>query len=309
MKEISVVIPVFNSEECLEQLYLELKESVSVAHEIVFVNDQSSDGSWAVIKKLADQYENIIGINLRKNQGQDNAIMAGLSRVSGKFIVIMDDDLQHPPSAINIMYEQCKNGHDVCYGSYSAKKQSFWKIIGSWWNGKVAEWMLKKPAHLYLSPFKIMKAEIAGAISHYSGPYPYLDGFILSTTNDIAQVEVEHNERFSGKSNYTLLKSLKVWSNHVTGFSVAPLRFTTACGLLAATSGFLLGLYYILVHFWTDRIVEGWTTLVVILLFFGGIIMMALGIIGEYVGRSYLLLNQKPQYNIKEVTTHGSKVH
>ena len=261
-----------------------------------------------MIKNLSDQHENIIGINLRKNQGQDNAIMAGLSRVSGKFIVIMDDDLQHSPSAINKMVEQCREGYDVCYGSYSTKQQNIWKNFGSWCNGKVAEWMFKKPANIYLSPFKIMKAEIAGTIGHYSGPYPYVDGLILSRTNNITQVEVKHHKRFSGKSNYSLFKSLKVWSNHVTGFSVAPLRFTTACGLIAAMSGFGLGLYYILVHFWTDRTVEGWTTLVVIILFSTGIIMMALGIIGEYVGRSYLLLNQKPQFNIKEVISHGSEV-
>jgi len=309
MKELSIVIPVFNSQDCLERLYGELKQSLSIPHEVILVNDQSSDGSWAVIRDLVDQYENIIGINLRMNKGQDNAIMAGLSRASGKFIVVMDDDLQHPPSAINKMYEQCKNGYDVCYGNYSLKKQNFWKNIGSWWNGKVAEFMLNKPIPLYLSPFKIMKASIADAVKHYHGPYPYLDGLILSTTNNITQVEVEHNKRFAGKSNYSLFKSLVVWGNHVTGFSVAPLRFVTACGLIAAIVGFLLGLYYIFLHLRTNRVVEGWTTLVVINLFSSGIVMMALGIIGEYVGRSYLLLNHKPQYNIKEVITNESKVH
>jgi len=301
MKEISIVIPVYNSEECLQRLYAQIQEYVTVDHEVILVNDQSQDGSWDVIKRLAERHNNIIGIDLRMNKGQDNAIMAGLSRIRGKYVVIMDDDLQHPPSEIMNLYAKCQEGYDVCYGSYALKHQSFWKNIGSWFNGKVAQWMLNKPHRLYLSPFKIMRREIAKTINQYYGPYPYLDGLILNVTNTITQIEVTHNKRFAGKGNYSPLKSLIVWSNNVMGFSVMPLRFTSACGFIVATCGFLLSVYYIFLYFWSNRIVEGWTTLVVLILFIGGTIMMALGIIGEYVGRSYFLLNHKPQYNIKEM--------
>jgi len=301
MKEISIIIPVYNSEDCLKELYNQIKESVDIHYEVILVNDQSNDNSWDVITALAKENKNVVGINLRKNAGQDNAIMAGLSKMSGHYAVIMDDDLQHSPSEIKRLYDKCREGYDVCYAKYDSKKQKIWKNLGSWLNGKIAECMLRKPIELYLSPFKIIKREIVENFRQYDGPYPYIDGLILSFTNHIAQIDTKHNERYSGQSNYSLMKSLRVWSNHMTGFSVVPLRVATFIGILSAIAGFILGVYYIFFFLTTENMVEGWTTIVVIILFLGGLMLLSLGLIGEYVGRSYLVLNHKPQFNIKEI--------
>ena len=233
--------------------------------------------------------------------------MAGLAHAKGEYVVIMDDDLQHDPSDIPLLYQKCKEGFDVCYANYMEKKQQVWKNFGSWFNGKIAQWFLKKPKALYLSPYKIIKKEIVSYMCSYTGPYPYIDGLILSITANITQIFVKHNLRVAGQSSYGLIKSLKVWSSHFTGFSVMPLRIATVSGFCAAAFGFILGIYYIFEYFFVEQTVAGWTTLVVLQLFIGGMMLMALGMIGEYVGRSYMLLNRRAQYIIKEVIGTGPK--
>ncbi len=305
--EISIVIPVYNSEECLQELYRQISCSVKMDHEVIFVSDHSTDNSWREIRCLASRHGNVIGLNLRKNFGQDNAIMAGLNHAAGSYIVIMDDDLQHSPKDINRLYDRCKEGFDVCFANFAVKKQRLWKNFGSWLNGKVAEWMLGKPKSIYLSPFKIINRTIADEIISFKGPYPYVDGLLLNYSSRFTQIEAEHSERYAGRSTYSLIKSIAVWGRHFTGFSVLPLRVATFVGLTSALAGIALSLYYIVDYFLSEHVIEGWTTIVVLLLFLGGLILMALGIIGEYVGRSYLVLNQKPQYSIKSVVNLSTR--
>lgn len=296
--EISIVIPVFNSEDCLSELYRQISDSVDISHEVIYVNDYSTDHSWDEICKLGRNNSNVAGLNFRRNFGQDNAIMAGIGQAKGNYVVIMDDDLQHSPRDIQRLYDRCKEGFDVCFANFTVKKQRVWKIMGSWLNGKVAELMLDKPKSIYLSPFKIISRAIAKEIVSYTGPYPYVDGLILSCSSRLTQIEAEHSKRFAGRSSYSLIRSISVWGRHVTGFSVFPLRVATFTGIFASISGVFLAIYYVLSYFLTREEVEGWTTIVVLFLFLGGLILMALGIIGEYVGRSYLALNQKPQYSV-----------
>lgn len=241
-------------------------------------------------------------MSLRKNFGQDSAIMAGLGLCAGKYVVIMDDDLQHSPKDIPLLYDTCKQGFDVCYGSYDEKKQKLWKNLGSWLNGKFSEWMLAKPSKIYLSPFKILHGSLADSILAYSGPYPYIDGLILSHTNNIGQIKVAHSVRFAGTSNYSLRKSLSVWLKHVTGFSVLPLRVASVVGIFSSLIGFSLAGYHLINFFISGARIAGWITLVELTLVIGGLSLLSLGIIGEYLGRSYLLLNSKPQYSIGKST-------
>jgi glycosyltransferase involved in cell wall biosynthesis len=301
--KIDIVIPVYNSESCLVELSKQLSEKLeNISHRIIYVNDNSPDNSWALLKQFSKNDNNVIAINLAKNFGQDCAIMAGLSHTDGDYIVIMDDDLQHDPAAISFLLDNIiKSKSHVTYANFRQKNQSIIKNCGSWLNDKVANIVLKKPHDIYLSPFKILKKSLVDKIIQYDGPYPYIDGLIFRYTTNITQVLVSHHKRFSGKSNYSIAKSISVWLRVLTNFSVIPLRISTYVGIFSSLIGFLLGILFIALHFLEIDSPEGWPSLMVSVLFIGGIQLMGLGIIGEYVGRSYLFQSKEPQFIIDEL--------
>lgn len=304
MVEISVVVPVYNSEDCLSELN---RTMVAALHgrftfELILVNDQSLDNSWQVIARLAEENPTVVGINLRKNSGQDNAIMCGLAHAQGNYVVIMDDDLQHSPFDIPILYNECKSRNlDICYGRYWVSKQAVWKTLGSWLNGKLAEVVISKPAKLYLSPYKIICRDVVQEIIKNPGPFPYVDGLIFSITQNVGQTDIKRHARFSGESNYNFHKSLLVFLKLATGFSVVPLRISSGIGMFCSIAGFILATYYLINYFISAHEVEGWTTLSVLILIIGGATLFSLGVIGEYLGRAYLHINGKPQYVIREI--------
>jgi undecaprenyl-phosphate 4-deoxy-4-formamido-L-arabinose transferase len=303
-KIISIVVPVYNSEECVQTLVGRMDECLNgVEYELVLVNDCSPDRSWEEIKKAAQSNKSAVGINLRKNSGQDNAIMAGLSRARGDYVVIMDDDLQHDPADIKLLVQELeRTDSDVCFARFPKKKQRFWKNLGSWFNGKMAEIMIKKPRDLYLSPFKSIRKDVVDEIIKYNGPYPYVDGILFTITRNVSQIDVEHHDRHVGEGNYTLRKSINVWLKLMTNFSVFPLRIATFVGFMASASGFLLAIFYFARYFFEGAQVQGWTSLILVTLILCGTILLALGAVGEYIGRSYILLNRRPQYTIKEIS-------
>jgi undecaprenyl-phosphate 4-deoxy-4-formamido-L-arabinose transferase len=306
--DVSIVIPVYNSENCLDELNSQVAEALKdISYEMILVNDKSRDGSWAKIVSITKRSAAVKGITLKKNAGQDNAIMAGLSQAGGEFIVIMDDDLQHSPYDIPKLLEKCKEGFDVCYALFEEKKQSFWKNAGSALNDFLAEIFLKKPRGLYLSPFKIMHSSVAKKIIDYNGPFPYVDGIILSVSSSLTQLKLNHQKRFVGTGNYNLVRSASVFLKHVTGFSLYPLRIVTLIGITAASFSFMLGAYFIVDYLTNQTRVEGWITVVLLLAFFNGLILMCLGLIGEYIGRIYLTVTSKPQFVIDQIITHSSK--
>jgi polyisoprenyl-phosphate glycosyltransferase len=300
--EISVVIPVYNSAEIIFTLHSKIAVALqSVTYEIIFVNDCSKDQSWLKIKTLVEKNKNITGINLRKNSGQDNALLAGLRISQGNYTVIMDDDLQHNPDDIMKLYNVCKNKFDVCYANFTTKKQNGIKNTGSDLNGKFAEFLIQKPREIYLSAFKIINRSTVNEINKFAGPYPYIDGIILTITSNITQINLSHSERLSGKSNYTFSKSFSVFMRLFTGFSIIPLRIATISGCIATFVGFCLLIKYLYDYFIAKNFIEGWTTVVVLIILFSGLILITLGIIGEYIGRMYLAINNKPQYSISEI--------
>lgn len=304
--DLSVVIPVYNSEDNLTDLAKQLVDALSsFSFEIVMVNDQSRDNSWGVIVKLAAENPHIVGVNLRKNSGQDNAIMAGLTVAKGEYIVIMDDDLQHSPYDIPKLYEACSKGYDVCFAKFPEIKQAFWKNWGSRLNGRVAELLIEKPREVYLSPFKVITRAVAKEVIKYDGPFPYVDGLIFSVTRNLTQIPIEHHKRFQGTSNYSLRKSIQVFMKLATSFSILPLQAASVMGFVSALSGFGLGLYYLVLYFATRNQPEGWTTTTLLILILGGFILLSLGIIGEYLGRMYLTVNHRPQFIIKDVVAQG----
>lgn len=303
MVELSVVVPVYNSERCLEELHRQVTDALrDKTYELILVNDQSADGSWCVIRRLCDSDQAVMGINLRMNAGQDNALLCGLRRARGLFVAVMDDDLQHSPYDILALYEQCKTRDlDVCYARFPVIKEALWKKAGSWLNGKLAEIVIAKPKHLYLSPFKVIRQEIVAEIVKYTAPFPYVDGLILGVTRNVGEIAIAHNERYCGKGNYGMAKSLLVFARVATGFSVWPLRFSSYIGMAFSLCGFALALFYLVQYALLDQSVEGWITLVIVQLVLGGLLLFSIGVVGEYLGRLYLSCNGKPQATVKEI--------
>lgn len=300
--EVSVIIPVYNSEDCLDELAKRLTDVLDNSgktYEIVLVNDCSPDNSWKKITELCETYDRLKGINLRRNFGQDSAIMAGLNYSSGESVIIMDDDLQHDPADIPSLLSGLEKGYDVCYAHFSSKKQSWLKNFGSWFNDKVANVILKKPKEVYLSPYKAMKRGVVDEIVKYDGPHPYVDGLLFRVTRNIIQVTVQHHERYAGEGNYNLRRSIKVWLRLATSFSVTPLRIATFLGFISSSIGFILALSFIVWHFIGVGAPTGWASLIVVVLFLGGIQLVTIGIIGEYVGRLFLHYSKEPQFIIK----------
>ncbi len=306
--ELSIVVPVYRSAECLPELARRVRESLGDrfrSYELILVNDASPDNSWAVITSLISSQPFIVGLNLRKNVGQDNAIMAGLHHASGQAVVIMDDDLQHDPADIPALHQALADGSDIAYAAFDEKRQALWKNLGSWFNDRVARVVLGKPKDVYLSPYKAIRREVVDEIVKYDGPFTYVDGIIFNITSHITQVPARHHTRFAGRSNYNLLRSIRVWLKLATGFSVIPLRIATIIGGAISLLSFLMASFFIIQALVLDRIPEGYPSLIVTLFFLGGIQLMGLGAVGEYVGRIFLTQNRTPQFTVKTVVRHA----
>jgi undecaprenyl-phosphate 4-deoxy-4-formamido-L-arabinose transferase len=271
-------------------------------YELILVCDCSPDRSWAVIRSLAKQYPWVRGILLRMNAGQHNALMAGFSKARGRVIVTMDDDLQHAPEDIPLLLAELAQGRDMVYARFKSRKHAGWKVAGSRLNDLVAGYLMNKPKGLYLSPFRAMTADIRDDILRYQGPYVYVDGLILSVTRNIGTVDVDHHERYAGDSGYSLRKSISLWLKMATNFSIVPLRITSFVGLCFAGVGFILALVLIIQKLTLDRMPIGWSSLIVTVLIVGGVQLLALGMLGEYLGRVLLILNSRPQYVVGETT-------
>jgi len=307
---VSVVVPVYRSAPILPKLVEAIERAMSVTslaghYEIILVNDASPDDSWLVIQSLARTTAGIRGICLRKNVGQHNATMAGIRCATGRSVVIMDDDLQHPPEAIPRLVAELDRGYDVCYTRYIGRKHPLWKLLGSRFNDWIATLLLNKPKGLYLSSFKAMRGDVAREIVKYDGPYAYVDGLILDVTRTLTAIDIEHGERYAGEGNYDLRRSISLWLKMATSFSVLPLRLVTIAGFLLATVSGVAIVVVVISKLLNPQIAAGWASLLATMLFVGGAQLMGMGIIGEYLGRAYLRLNRKPQYVIRETTAPG----
>jgi undecaprenyl-phosphate 4-deoxy-4-formamido-L-arabinose transferase len=276
-------------------------------YELILVNDDSPDESWEVIDQLACEHNFVTGVNLRRNVGQDSAIMAGLSVASGDVIVIMDDDLQHSPSDIPTLYKAIQDGFDVAYANFDQKRQALWKNLGSWFNDRFANIILGKPKDIYMSPYKAIRREVADEIAKYGGPFPYVDGLIFTVTSNITQVAATHHLRFAGTGNYNLLRSMAVWLKLATGFSVIPLRMATFLGGVISLCSLALACYFVIEALLLEREPSGWPSVIVAILFIGGIQLIGIGTVGEYIGRIFITQNQRPQFCVKEISRAGWK--
>ena len=304
--KLSFVIPCYGSENTIEFVINEIIDVVSQKkdifdYEVVCVNDSSPDGVLEVLKKLALSNDRIKVIDLAKNFGKHSAVMAGLASASGDYIVNLDDDGQCPMDKLWDLIEPLKQENvDMAMAEYPQKKQSAFKNFGSYVNSLMSIILINKPKDLQFSNFFVIKSFVAKEILSYSNPYPYLEGLILRTTNRIESVPMEERERCSGQGNFTLKKSLSLLINGFTAFSVKPLRIATFLGLFFALIGFVFGFVIIIRKLINTSIPMGYSSTLAIMLFIGGMIMLMLGLIGEYIGRIYISINDSPQYVIRK---------
>lgn len=312
MYKVSFVIPCYKSAKTIGKVIDEIRESMEkekdrCTYEVILVNDFPTDETYAEISRLAAEDEHIIGVNLAKNFGQHAALMAGFAKCTGDVTICLDDDGQTPADEAYKLLDAMEQGADAVYARYANKKHSAFRNFGSRVNDAMARFMIGKPKDLYVSSFFGMKKFVREEILRYHNPYPYVIGLVLRTTNNIVNVDVKHREREEGTSGYTLSKLLGLWFNGFTSFSVKPLRVATACGVVFAALGFIYGIYTIINKLVNPAVPVGWSSTMAALLFIGGVLMLMLGLIGEYIGRIYISLNDAPQYVVKETTEQESE--
>jgi len=299
---LSIVIPVYNSEKTIELVVEKIRKVLSdrLTYEIILVNDGSKDNSYHKCKTLSEKYNYVKFINLSKNFGQHNAILAALHFVNGSYIAFMDDDIQTRSEEIWKLVDKIKEGYDVVYANYTDKKHNFFKKFGSIINNIMASILLGKPKNIKITSYFIIKKYLVDEIVSYAGPYPYLGGLIFRSTDNIGTVDVIHNKRLYGQSNYSFISLFKLWVNGFTNFSVKPLRISFFVGTICSLVGFIFSMIFIIRKIIDPQVVLGWTSIIVAILLFSGIQLILIGLVGEYVGRIFLSQNKQPQYVIKE---------
>ena len=306
-KMISFVIPCYRSQATLPSVIREIQETMEglsqYTYEVVLVNDCSPDNTFDSIRELCRENKNITGINLAKNFGQHSALMAGFHQVKGDIIVCLDDDGQTPADEVGKLLKGIEKGADVVYAQYAHKHHSGFRNWGSHVNELMTRVMLGKPKDLFVSSYFAARRFVVDEMIKYEYPYPYVIGLVLRTTKNIVNVEVNHRDRMEGTSGYTLGKLLGLWFNGFTAFSVKPLRIATVTGAGCAFLGFAYGIYTIIKKIFINPpgLVTGFSALMSVLVFMGGMLMLMLGLVGEYMGRMYISMNRSPQYVVREI--------
>ena len=305
MTKVSFVIPCYRSEHTVAAVAAEIDNTMAAlpqySWELVLVNDCSPDGTFGVIRGLAEKDARITAVDLAKNFGQHAALMCGMRHTDGDVVVCLDDDGQTPADEVGKLLEKIEAGYDVVYASYEEKKESGFRRFGSNVNRRMTEIMLSKPKELELTSYFAARRFIIDEMLRYEHCYPYVMGLVLRSTKHICNVPVRHRARQTGASGYTLSKLLGLWMNGFTSFSVKPLRIAAYAGAFTALLGFVYALAAVIRYFTAHMAPQGWTTTTVLLLIVGGLNLLMLGLAGEYIGRVFMCVNATPQYVEREV--------
>jgi undecaprenyl-phosphate 4-deoxy-4-formamido-L-arabinose transferase len=264
------------------------------------INDGSPDNTLKDIINLSSRSKNIKVVNLSKNFGQHAAIMAGLNLVDGDIITCLDDDGQTPANEVFRLIDKVMDGYDVVFAKYEDKQHPLYRNIGSQINNLMALYLINKPKNITITSFFSCRRFIVNEVKKYTNPYPYVSGLLLRSSNNIINVKVNHRSRLVGESNYSFSKLVQLWFNGFTAFSVIPLRIATFSGFMFAIIGFFFAIYTVVNKLINPTAIMGYASLMSALLVIGGILMLILGLIGEYLGRIYISLNHSPQFVIKE---------
>ena len=308
---LSIVVPVYRGAGTVGKLVEALSRlSPKGGMEVILVNDGSPDESDKACQALLETATiPLTYIEHARNFGEHNAVMTGLRHVRGAYVITMDDDLQNPPEEVLRLFDHARLGAwDVVYTRYAVKQHAGWRNLGSRFANKVADVLLDKPKGLYLSSFRCMSALVVRAIGDYNGPYPYVDGLLMQVTRRIDSIEVRHLPRMEGRSNYTLRRLVRLWLNLATSFSLAPLRLAIFAGAFMAALGSIGAIGVILEAVLYHNTPSGWASTMVVLLLVGGVQSMILGILGEYVGRTFLTTNGKPQGAVRMIQRNDQSI-
>lgn len=302
--DLSVVIPVYNSAQIMPLLLERLRnvlDGLDMTYEIVMVEDGSPDDSWRVLSTLQQHDpQHIVAVQLMRNYGQHNALMCGFRHARGALVVTMDDDLQHPPEEIPKLLDTIAAGDlDLVYGCYDKKKHPLLKNAGS----AVVNMFFRRVFRLgvTVTAFRVFRRELLEAILSYTRPFTFIDGLLAWNTRRVGTTTVEHHPRASGHSGDSLAKMVTLALNLFTNFSLLPLQVVSLVGSLAAVCGLVTGVYYLIRHFTGSITTPGYASIIVSILILGGLQLLGLGIIGEYLGRLHLNVNEKPQYRERHV--------
>ena len=296
------MIPCYNSQDSIgnvvELTIKEFQKLPQYEYEFVLVNDCSGDATFAVIRRLAEQYPFVRGINLAKNFGQHNAIMAALNYAHGDLIVGMDDDLQTHPSQMYKLLDKIQEGYDLVYGQYAKRKNSFLKNLSSKFNKVTSRILLGRPKEIESSNYWVITRAVRDQVIQYTNYNPYVDAIFYRVTNNIADVIIEHHKREQGSSNYTFRKLVRLWLAY-WNFSVIPLRIASILGLLLSATGFLGAMITFLRQLISPSSQVGWASIMCAMCLFFGFVLLCLGIMGEYLGKILLCINNTPQYIVR----------
>ena len=301
---LSVVVPVYKGAATISTLVAALSELKPFGGlEVVLVNDGSPDQTAEVCHALLRTATvPITYIEHARNFGEHNAVMTGLRYAQGAYVVTMDDDLQNPAGEVIRLYEHARlGGWDVVYAKYAEKRHAAWRNLGSRFANRVADMMLDKPKGLYMSSFRCMSSLVVRAVTRYRGPYPYVDGLVMQATRSITSIEVHHLARTEGRSSYTFRRLVGLWLNLATNFSLAPLRIAVFSGAAMALVGTLGAIEVVIEALVTPNRPSGWASTMVVILLVGGVQSMILGVVGEYVGRTFLSTNGNPQATVRRI--------
>ena len=303
---ISFVIPCYNSTKTLVAVIEEITMTMSKKmeqynYEIILVNDCSPDGTtYQAICDLAEKDEHIRGIDLAKNFGQPSAVMAGLNQAKGDYIVCGDDDGQTPFCDLPLLFAKLDEGYDVIEAKYAQReKRSWFRKLGTFMNESMATWLINKPKGIVLTTYWVIRRFVADEMIKYHNSYPYLGGLMMRATQRVCNVDIVHRARLEGKSGYNIRKMLDLWLSGFTSFSVKPLRITSFFGVFVAFLGVIAGVVTIIRKILNPSILAGYSSLMAVMLILFGILFVMLGMLGEYVGRVYMSLNNTPQYVIR----------
>ena len=312
MEKISFVIPCYRSEHTIGAVVDEIVGTVTAHggydYEIILVNDSSPDNVMDVIAALSQANPRVKGLDLARNFGQHSAIMAGFTYLTGDIVVCLDDDGQTPANEMFKLIDKLDEA-DLVFAEYKTKQHSGFRNFGSKVNDLMARWLLSKPKELKIMSYFACRRYVTDEVLRYENPYPYMSGLLLRATNKVCNVVVNHRERAEGTSGYSLRKLLLLWVNGFTSFSVKPLRIATILGTITAIVGFCYGVHVIINKIVNPHAPMGWSSTMAALLFIGGMIMLMLGMVGEYVGRIYLSINRAPQFVIRRAVGFEDKKH
>jgi glycosyltransferase involved in cell wall biosynthesis len=309
---LSFVIPLYNSAATITSLVHEIEAlTIEGGHEVILVDDGSADATTKVCRDLVRTARiPVTLVEHARNFGEHNAVLSGWRTARGAYIVNLDDDGQNPPAeAVRLWQHAKREGLDVVFGHYEVKRHSRWRNAGSWFTNRMTDWALDKPPGFYLSSFRCVSAFVTGQVVGYAGPYPYIDGLLLQVTQRIGSITVRHDERRAGKSGYTLRRLIRLWLSAWLNFSLLPLRAATAVGVVSAIAGLVAFVFVVWLWLIDRGPAYGWGWVMATVLVFSGTQLVMLGLIGEYLGRMFLTVNQRPQSVVREVvSSDGSRL-